>query len=138
MKWKAIAAAMTLSALLAACADVPAPDNGARALADGDTGSEAQATGDEYAAELGLVPHDYNEDMKLATTEEGITLDGNLLEGCENRRGVHVSMAILKSGTIYCYSWTNELDAWVTSQRLQGHVPTEGEIADREEELARD
>jgi hypothetical protein len=134
MKWKVIAASITLGVLLSACADREAPARGAE---DGATGGNGEATGDEYAAELGLVAHPYDESMKLATSEEGVTLDGTLLEGCGNRPDVQVSMAILESGTIYCYTWTDELEAWIISQRLQGHIPSQEEISAREEELAR-
>jgi hypothetical protein len=136
MKGKMIAAAIAMSALFTACAEGEAP--AARDSEGEASGSEeGQATGDQYAAQLGLVPHAYDKSMDLTTSEQGVMLDGTLLEGCENGPDMNVSMAILESGTIYCYTWTDELEAWVIGQRLQGHVPTESEIADREAELSR-
>jgi hypothetical protein len=109
----------------------------ATAVGCGNSYGGDDAVGDEYAAQLGLIPHAYEEGMKLATSDDGVTLDGVLLEGCENRPGYGVSVAILRSGTLYCYPWTDELEGWIIGQRLQGHVPTAEEITARERELAR-
>lgn len=100
-------------------------------------GSTNETTGSDYAAEIGLVRHEFDPaTMKLESQDGVLVLNGTPLEGCAKPTNGDVwAMKVISDGGLYCFSASSEIDLWVVSQRLSGHVPTEEEVADRQTEL---
>jgi hypothetical protein len=112
-------------ALVTACAKPGAPGSSAS-----NSPSSSELVGDAYAADLGLVPHDWNSSSNLHQTTEGLMMDGRSLVGCETPPpGTSFAFKILPSGHLYCYQGSSDLEVWVIGERLSGHVPTPEEIA---------
>ncbi|MEO8476562.1 MAG: hypothetical protein ABI572_05860 [Actinomycetota bacterium] len=107
----------------------------------GDPGQASPSSGavrDSFAEEIGLIAHQWSDSSKLQQTPEGLTMDGQLLDGCETpAKGDSFAFKILPNGHLYCYSGPTKLDVWVIGQRLSGHVPTEEEIAAASDDFER-
>ncbi len=137
------AAALTgaaLYGLAGAGASSPVDDRGNSGVASGDSEPDEELTGDAYAEHLGLQRHPYDpETMDLEQGQEGLMLDGRPLAGCETpTNGDAFAFHIMLDGGIYCFSAPTELEVWVISERLAGHVPTDEEIAQQEAEFRSD
>jgi hypothetical protein len=94
-------------------------------------------TGDQYAADIGLVLHRWTPDRALDPTSRGLTMDGVLLEGCADSPDVIEAFTVLENGHLYCYSGETDLDFWMIGERLSGHVPTAEEIEDAADKVQR-
>lgn len=125
MKKKTAGVLVICLLVLAGCA------NESRRAAGSSPSGGSTAVGDEYAAEMGLIRHDWNKSQKLQQTAAGLTMDGKLLTGCEApSKGNSFAFKILPNGHLYCFEAETDLEVWIMSERLGGHVPTQEEIDD--------
>jgi hypothetical protein len=132
MRVASIASYVFVGALvLGACAEASPSSSTPRSHASDD------ATGDEYAAQLGLIRHEWDPNADLRPSDAGLTLDGELLDGCENSPDLIEAFTVLENGHLYCYSGQTDLDVWVIGERLSGHIPTEAEIEEAADRVQR-
>jgi hypothetical protein len=112
---------LALTSTVSGASDVPAPSS--------------DATGDDYAEELGLIRHQWEPGKKLEQGDGGLLMDGVALEGCEKPSdGRPSAFEIMLDGGLYCFSAPTDIEVWIISERLSGHIPTEAEIQEKEQD----
>jgi hypothetical protein len=102
--------------------------------ASGSSGDET--TGAAFAEQMGIVAHPYDSSMKLEQGADVLKLNGSPLQGCETPANGDQFGFTIVLGNLYCFSAPTESEAWVISQRLNGNVPSDQEIADHEAEMS--
>ena len=84
----------------------------------------AGLVGDELAAYLGLILHEWPRGSRVLSTDVGVFLDGERLIDCEAHSAADVVTVVEadEAGSFYCVHGVTERDVLIISQRLRGHV----------------
>ena len=97
--------------------------------------TEEVLTGEELAAELGLVRHDKAPDATMQSTDEGLMLNGVVLTDCAPNTTddvVLIQQLDVDGSSFYCVHADSEIEGWIIGQKLNGHIPTDEEIKEME------